>query len=170
MPTDGRSFRSSAGLSENTSRVLLLLFVTEFSQQCQNSAQHASGETESAEVNGDGGPRPPNWTEERCGHPERFTGPKGAGVRKWSFILLSGEAGASVSIFGGVFMILDTYKLSQLIGFAKASVRFPDSADGVLSSEGSPGPVSSCSPTTRAASCRLDTPGRGHACQHVPVS
>lgn len=57
VPMDGWSFWSSAGLSENTSGIMLL-FVTEFSQQCQNSAQHASGGTESMEVNGDSGPRP----------------------------------------------------------------------------------------------------------------
>jgi len=59
VPTDWWSFRASAGLSENMSGILLLLlFVTEFSQQCQNSAQHASGGTESADVNEDGGRRP----------------------------------------------------------------------------------------------------------------
>lgn len=73
--------------------------------------------------------RPPNCTKERCGHPEGFAVPEGTGIRKWSFILLSREAGTSTSIFGGVFMILDVYKLSQLIGCAKASVRFPDSVD-----------------------------------------
>lgn len=56
VPTEWQSFRFSAGLSENTSGILL--FVTEFSQQCQNSAQHASGGTESVEVSGDGGRRP----------------------------------------------------------------------------------------------------------------
>lgn len=55
--------------------------------------------------------------------------PEGAGIRKWSFILLSREAGTCMSIFGGVFLILDVYKLSQLIGYAQASVRFPDSVD-----------------------------------------
>lgn len=57
VPTDWQSFRFSAGLSENAFGILLL-FVTEFSQQCQNSAQHASGGTESVEVSGDGGRRP----------------------------------------------------------------------------------------------------------------
>lgn len=33
--------------------------------------------------------------------------PEGAGVRKLNFILLSGEAGVSMSVFGGVFMVLD---------------------------------------------------------------
>jgi len=55
--------------------------------------------------------------------------PEGAGVRKRSFILLSGEAGVSMSVFGRVFMILDMHKLGQLTGFAKASVHLADSAD-----------------------------------------
>ena len=59
VPTDWWSFKSSAGLSENMSGILLLLlFLTEFSQQCQNSAQHGSGGTESLEVNEDCGWRP----------------------------------------------------------------------------------------------------------------
>lgn len=60
VPADWRNFKSSAGLSENMSGIslLLLLFLTEFSQQCQNSAQHGSGGTERLEVNGGCGRRP----------------------------------------------------------------------------------------------------------------
>lgn len=73
--------------------------------------------------------QPPHRTEERCAHPEGFTVPEGAGVRKRSFILLSREAGASMSVFGRVFMILDMHKLGQLTGFAKASIHLADGAD-----------------------------------------
>lgn len=55
VPTAWRSFRSSADLSNNVSGILLLLlfFLTELSQQCQNSTQYESRMTERLEVNED---------------------------------------------------------------------------------------------------------------------
>lgn len=48
-----------------------------------------------------------NQREERHVHPEGFTVLEIAGIRKQNCILLSGEAGRSMSVLRGVFMNLE---------------------------------------------------------------
>lgn len=91
-----------------------------------------------------------------------------AGIRKQNCILLSGEAGRSMSVLRGVFHDPGNIEIKP-IGFAKAFVCIADNVDQALCSEGSPACISSCFPTTCTAWCLLDANTRAWRFQHVTV-